>query len=149
MTPEQPGSGGFDLDDALRVIDEADVLVVGFAWLSERLLVDARRSEASGPYVRVVAPVRTPQERIRQLRDLRPGFNDPESFVFLPWGGRVETFVDVGLFDRILQRCIDDPAAESDCRAALDDLFRLDREDLRQALAGGEKYHTLFERSRS
>lgn len=152
MSDESEGSAvpdGFDLSDALRVIDQADVLVVGFAWLSERLLIDARRSGAAGAYVRLVEPVRTPQERIRQLRELRPAFNDPDSFVFLPWGGRVESFVKVGLFDRIRRRCSDDPTAERDCDAALDQLLRLDHEDLRQALRGGEKYHTLFERRES
>lgn len=140
---------GFDFSDALRVIDQADVVVVGFAWLSERLLIDGRRSGATGPFVRVVEPVRTPQERIRQLRELRPGFNDPDSFVFLPWGGRVESFVKLGLFDRIRRRCSGDPAAEHDCDTALDQLLHLDHADLRQALLGGEKYHTLYERRES
>ena len=145
--PEPSGPGGFDLDNALRVIDEADVIVVGFAWLSDRLLVDARRSNAAGPYVRVVTPVRTPQERIRQLRELRPGFNDPESFVFLPWSGRVDSFVQAGLYQRIIDRCVDDDSALGDCRTALEQLEQLDREDLRQAIRGGDKYHTLYEQS--
>ncbi len=147
MMSEPSGSSSFDSDDALRVIDEADVVVVGFAWLSDRLLVDARRSASAGPYVRVVTPVRTPQERIRQLRELRPGFNDPDSFVFLPWSGRVDSFVQAGLYDRILGRCADDESALSDCRTALEKLEQLDRADLRQAIRGGEKYHTLYEYS--
>lgn len=146
MAEEQQGSEGFDLGDVFRAIDEADVLVVGFGWLSERLLIDARRSETVGPYVRVVEPVRTPQERIRQLRELRSGFNDPESFVFFPWSGRVESLVSAGLFGRILQRCAGDESAIADCNRALDQLLALDRKDLRQAILGGEKYHTLYER---
>ena len=147
MSLEPGGSGGFDLDDALRVIDEADVVVIGFAWLADRLLVDARRSGSSGPYVRVVTPVRTPQERIRQLRELRPGFNDPESFVFLPWSGRVDSFVEAGLYQRIVDRCRDDEPALGDCHTALKKLEELDRDDLRQAIRGGDKYHTLYEHS--
>lgn len=136
---------GFDLEETLRAIADADVLVVGFGWLAERLLVDARRSDAAGPYIRVVAPVRNPQERLRQLREVRPGFDDPESFVFFPWAGRVEAFVTAGLFERILERCAGDPQAEEDARAAFTQLVALDREDLRQAILGGEKYHTLYE----
>jgi len=137
---------GFDLEETLRALREADVVVIGFGWLSERLLIDGRRSEAAGPYVRVVEPVRSPQDRIRQLRKLRPGFGDPESFGFFPWAGRVDAFVAAGLFERILERCAGDQAAADDARSALRKLFELDREDIRQAIAGGEKYHTLYER---
>ncbi len=136
----------FDMEDPQRAIARAEVLVVQFGWLAERLLVDARRSDSAGPYIRVVQPVRTPQERIRELRELRPGFNDPESYVFFPWPGRVEAFVEAGLFERILDRCSDDEQARRDCAAALEELLALDREDLRQAIRGGEKYHTLYDR---
>ena len=144
MSDEQPD--GFDMEEPRRAIAEAEVLVVQFGWLAERLLVDARTSQTAGPYVRVVQPVRTPQERIRQLRELRPGFNDPEAFLFFPWGGRVEAFVAAGLFERIVERCGDDKQARSDCQTALQTLLQLDREDLRQAILGGEKYHTLYHR---
>ena len=144
MSPD-PGDS-FDMDEPQRAIAEAEVLVVQFGWLAERLLVDARRSESAGPYIRVVEPVRTPQERIRQLRELRPGFNDPETYVFFPWAGRVDAFVEAGLFARILDRCGDDPEARGDCETALTELLRLDREDLQQAIRGGDKYHTLYER---
>lgn len=144
--PDEPGPEGFDPDDKLRAIREADVLVVGFAGLQERLLVDARRNEQAGPLVRVVQPVRTPQERLRQLRELRPGFNDPESFVFFPPVARVQGFVEEGLFNEILERCAGDEAATGDCHTALRELRRLDAEDMRQALVGGERYQTLYER---
>ena len=137
---------GFNLDDTVRALREADVVVIGFGWLSERLLVDGRRNESDGPYIRVVEPVRSPQDRLRQLSKLRPEFGDPESFVFFPWAGRVDAFVGVGLFDRIMERCAGDQTAEDDARAALRRLFELDREDIRQAISGGEKYHTLYER---
>ena len=137
---------GFDLEETLRALREADVVVIGFGWLQERLLIDGRRNDAEGPYIRVVEPVRSPQERLRELRKLRPGFEDPESFVFFPWAGRVETFVEAELFDRVLERCSGDQTAEDDARAALGRLQELDREDLRQAISGGDKYHTLYQR---
>ena len=140
-------SDGFNMDEPQRVIAEAEVLVVQFGWLAERLLVDQRRAQDVGPYIRVVQPVRTPQERIRQLREWRPGFNDPETYVFFPWAGRVEAFVEAGLFARIVERCADDDQARSDCESALEKLLQLDREDLLQAIRGGEKYHTLYERA--
>ena len=141
-----PSEEGFDLEETLRAIRDADVVVIGFGWLAERLLIDGRYSESDGPYIRVVEPVRSPQERILQLRKLRPGFGDPESFVFFPWAGRVDAFVEADLFERVLDRCNGDERAMEDAREALKQLFELDREDIRQAIAGGEKYHTLYER---
>ena len=138
---------GFDLDETLRALREADVVVIGFGWLHQRLLIDARRSEQDGPYIRVVEPVRSPQDRLRELRRLRPNFDDPESFIFFPWNGRVDSFVNNQLFDRILERCAGDPTAEDDARAALARLYELDREDLRQAISGGQNYHTLYQRT--
>lgn len=146
MADEDTSPEGSDLDDKIRAIAEADVLVVGFDCLAERLLIDARRNDSVGPYVRVVQPVRSPQERLRQLRELRPGFNDPESFIFFPAVVRVRRFVDEGHFDRILERCDGDPKAIDDCRKARDELLKLDIEDLRQAIVGGDRYHTKYER---
>lgn len=136
----------FDPEETLRALRDADVVVIGFGWLQERLLIDGRRNDVDGPFIRVVEPVRGPQERLRELRKLRPGFDDPESFVFFPWSGRVESFVEADLFERILERCDGDETAEADARSALQRLFELDREDLRQAISGGDKYHTLYER---
>ena len=141
-----PSEEGFDLEETLRAIREADVVVIGLGWLAERLLIDGRYNESDGPYIRVVEPVRSPQERILQLRKLRPGFGDPESFVFFPWAGRVDAFVEADLFERVLDRCNGDERAMEDAREALKQLFELDREDIRQAIAGGEKYHALYER---
>jgi hypothetical protein len=142
---DDPTPDSFDLEETLRAIDQAEVLVIKFQWLNERLLVDARRSESAGPYVRVVQPVRSPQERLRQLHEIRPGFQDPESFMFFPWYGRVEAFESAGLFNRIRARCAGDSKAEQDCDRAFAELLTLDRKDLHQAIFGGEKYHTLYE----
>ena len=149
MAEDEWAPDGFNLDEALRAIDTAEVLVVGFGWLAQRLLVDARRTESAGPYVRIVEPVRSAQERLRQLQELRPGFADPESFLFFPWPGRVDSFVRAGLFSRIRERCRDDAQAERDCDRTLQQLEALDRDDLRQAILGGEKYHTLYQQDNS
>ena len=147
--PNERPSDGFDLDDELRAIDQAEVLVIRFVWLTELLLVDARRTEGVGPYVKVVQRVRSPQERIRQLREIRPGFEDPDPFMFFLWRNRIEAFEAAGLFDRIRARCAGDVQAEADCDRAFAELRELDRQDLRQAIFGGEKYHTLYTRPES
>jgi hypothetical protein len=146
---DDPTPDDSELDDKLRAIDQAEVLVVGFAWLTELLLVDARRAEGIGPYVKVVQRVRSPQERLRQLREIRPGLDDPEPFMFFLWKGRIDAFEAAGLFDRIRARCGDDSQAEADCDRAFAELRELDRQDLRQAIFGGEKYHTLYARPKA
>ena len=55
--------------------------------------------------------------------------------------------MEAGLFARIVERCADDGQARADCESALQKLLQLDREDLLQAIRGGEKYHTLYERA--
>ena len=138
---------GFDIEEMLSALRKSEVVVIGFGWLQERLLLDSRRNETEGPYIRVVDPVRSPQDRLRELRKLRPSFDEVESFVFIPWNGRVDSFVEAELFERILERCAGDVTAEDDARTALNKLYELDREDIRQAIAGGDKYHTLYERT--
>ena len=149
MNDEPRLPDGFDLNGTLRAISEADVLVVGFGWLAERLLADLRSNQTADPFIRVVQPVRTPNDRLRQLKALRPTFDTPESFIFLPWAGRVDAFVQARLFDRILDRCQGDETTLRQARQALRELLALDQEDLRQAILGGEKYHALYESSDS
>ena len=149
MSDEPRLPDGFDLNGTLRAISEADVLVVGFGWLAERLLADLRSNQTAGPFIRVVQPVRTPNDRLRQLKALRPSFDTPESFVFFPWAGRVDAFVQAQLFDRILDRCRGDETAQREAQQALKELLALDQQDLRQAILGGEKYHALYEAHQS
>lgn len=61
---------GLDLEEVARVIDAADVLVVRFAILDKRLLVDARTSESEGPMVAVVPKANSVEERFKSLKKL-------------------------------------------------------------------------------
>ncbi len=54
---------GLDLDEVARVIDAADVLVIRFAILDKRLLIDTRTSEGEGPIIAVVSKATSVEER--------------------------------------------------------------------------------------
>ena len=57
---------GLDLDEVARVIDAADVLVIRFAILDKRLLIDGRTGESEGPLI-VIANEFIDALPIRQL----------------------------------------------------------------------------------
>ncbi len=46
------------MDEVARVIDNADVLVVRFAILEKRLLVDTRTTEMVGPLIAIIPKAR-------------------------------------------------------------------------------------------
>ena len=68
---------GLDIDEVLRVIDSANVLVVRFAILDKRLLVDLRTNEQEGPLVAMVPKASSVEDRFRKLKQLRPRFPLP------------------------------------------------------------------------
>ena len=76
---------GLDLDEVSRVIDAADVLVVRFAILDKRLLIDARTNETDGPLIAVVPRAQSVEDRFKSLKKLRPLFPLPEKIMSFMW----------------------------------------------------------------
>ena len=61
-----------DLGDIVSTIRTHDVLVMRFVAAGERLLLDFRATEIDGPLVKVVQPVKSVEERYRELKQIRP-----------------------------------------------------------------------------
>lgn len=133
-----------DLDQVLEALRACDVMVLGFMHLSPRVLFDMRPGPG-GPLFRVVAPVGTPQERFQQLRKLRPGIGDPKQYLFLQWPLGLGSLLEMGVWERIVDRCREaaPDIADDDCAAILDRLERLDRKETREALRG-DSYRTVW-----
>ena len=131
----------------LEAIDAADVLVIGFTAFPERLLADPRVSERVGPYIAVVEPVSAVEERLRELRQLRPGLPDPERFVFFVWPRSISSLVESGLWERMMTRLRSPrhPAIEIESRRALGALLDREHAELIEAISG-QRYRTLWER---
>ena len=74
-----------DLQDILSSLATADVVVMRFVTIGQRLLFDFRASGIDGPLVRVVDPVTSVEQRYKDLQRLRPRFPLPERIVAIWW----------------------------------------------------------------
>ncbi|MBI2885597.1 MAG: hypothetical protein HYY02_00150 [Chloroflexi bacterium] len=135
------------LERALRMIEGAEVLVVGFTMFAERLLLDTRSTDAVPPMIGVVPPVASVEERLTELRRTRPQFPPPERFYFFIWPRRIATFEQSGLWQRIVLRVLEAGHAQAggDCNRALERLYQLEQEEIQEALQGA-RYQTLWQR---
>ncbi|HUF53669.1 MAG TPA: hypothetical protein VMR52_07845 [Dehalococcoidia bacterium] len=139
---------GLDIDEVNRVIDTADVLVVRFAILDKRLLVDYRTNENDGPLIAVVQKAESIEDRFKALKKLRPRFSLPEKIMSFQWPRHVETFRRSPLADKIKERLISLGGEDMITKAetAFDELAGREKVEVVTAIRGGEGYQTLWER---
>ena len=130
-----------DLEAVLQNIAEAEVVSLFFPTLRRTLLVDTRCNEYAGTLVKIVPMARNGGERLRSVRKLRPQFPRPESITLIPWDVRVVSLVDLGIWDRLLER-IDCPEVASAC---LERLCAFELAEHRAAIVGRD-YETLWAR---
>lgn len=130
-----------DLDAVRQNIAEAEVITFYFPLLGRTLLVDTRCDGNTGTLVRVVPMARDTGERLRSLRRLRPTLPRPDSITMIPWHMRVGSVVSSGVWDCVLGRVDDHPAAE----ACLDHLRTLERSERLDAILG-RRYESLWTR---
>lgn len=140
--------GGTDLDieAAIQNIQEAEVVCVYFPAFNQTLLVDARTAPNVAPLMAVVPMVRTAADRIRSLRRLRPQLPRPDSITMIPWGRRVRSLVDCGLWEQLLVRVEGaDPADMSpeDCMVRL---RGMELSEFRDAIIG-RAYQSIWSRA--
>ena len=139
--------GGFELDiEAVREnIAEAEVVTLYFPLLRKTLLVDTRSNAATGPFIRVVPMASSSGERFDSLRRLRPQLPRPDSITMIPWGRRVASLEDAGVWDRLLARLSEagDARILARARDCLAELCRLEQEELGNAIRGTQ-YETVW-----
>ncbi|MPZ24618.1 MAG: hypothetical protein GEU28_14050 [Dehalococcoidia bacterium] len=136
---------GVDMSEVFESIDRAEVLTVFFPVLRRTLLVDARSNESDGPWVGVVPMVATPEDRLRELERMRPRFPRPDSITFIPWSKYIDSLERLGVIERLCRRFAasgQDDVVER-CRDAFGELQKLERVEIRNAIAG-EGYQTLW-----
>ena len=136
-----------NVSQVTRVVDEAEVFVIGFMLFSERLLVDARATPDEGPLVGVVPGVGSADERYETLRQMRPNFALPEKLIFFVWPRSVLALDRLSVWGRILSRLEAMGAgAREDCENAFHELQRLERAQVTASLRG-EGFRTIWERA--
>ena len=138
----------FDIKDVIENIRDAEVMSVFFPNFHRSLIVDTRFSDDTGPFVKLLPIARSPQDRMRSIRRLRPQFPRPSNLTLIPWQRYVDSLVDSGVWDRIVDRIREsgDREALASCEAALNELRRIERDELVAAITGNNNYHTLWSR---
>ena len=136
-----------DFAETTKVIETADVFVVGFTNIPERLIVDTRWSDVETPLVQVVEPSTGARQRLAWLKRRRPTLGEPDSFIFFPWPHSAGFMVETGVWDQIVKRVVGDfdPAVKTQCETAIRQLQNLELAAM-QAVLRGENCITLWPR---
>ena len=135
----------FEMDEVFRNIQNAEVMSIFFPALRKALVVDTRFNETDGPLVRLLPMAGSPQERLRSIRRLRPGFPRLQNLTLIPWQRYVDSLVRTGVWAQIEDRIKEsgDTKAIEACGAALSELRHLERRELRAVIVG-EGYQTIW-----
>ena len=136
-----------DYDEIVRTIRGADVITFRFVIVNQRLLIDNRSSEIDPPLVKVVPRASSVEERFRSLKQLRPRFRLPEKISAIWWPKSIDSLVEHGVWDAIVQRIVAGGFAQTahDCDGVLEELRALERREIVNAISG-ESYQTLWEK---
>ena len=140
---------GLDMDEVAKVIDSAEVLVIRFAILDKRLLLDTRTNEQEGPLIAIVTKAGSVEERFKSLKKMRPRFPLPDKIMSFMWPRQMETFRNSGLWQKIEARMVSLGGEEMGerCRHVYEELAREEKAEVMAAIRGGEGYQSLWERT--
>ena len=139
----------FEIDEVLRNVQEAEVMSIFFPSFRRALIIDTRSNTDDGPMVRLMPMASSPQDRVRSIRKLRPGFPRLQNLTLIPWQRYVDSLVNLGVWEKIVKRIEEsgDPKAIQACDATLTELRRLERQELVAAISG-DNYQTIWSASK-
>ena len=139
----------FEIDEVLRNVQEAEVMSIFFPSFRRALIIDTRYNADDGPMVRLMPIASSPQDRVRSIRKLRPGFPRLQNLTLIPWQRYVDSLVNLGVWEKIVKRIEEsgDKKAMQACDAALTELLRLERQELVAAISG-DNYQTIWSASK-
>ncbi len=135
----------FDLDDVMKNVENSEVMSIFFPTFRKAVVIDMRSNNTDGPMVRVMAMAASPQERLRSIRRLRPGFPRVRNLTVVPWPRYVDSLVGLGLWEKIVQRLerAGETKAVEACNSAFEELKQLEKQEL-AAVVRGDNYHTIW-----
>jgi hypothetical protein len=142
---------GVDIDEVFKVIDAADVLVVRFHLVPNRLLIDFRARPAIPPLLAVVPRAESVEDRFRSIKRLRPEFPFPEKVMSFHWPRTVPVMQASGVWQHLVDRVSDIGGMEmlEQCGKVMEQLLLEERKEVASAIRGAEHYQTLWERQRA
>ena len=134
-----------DVDEIMKSIDAAEIMSVFFPTFRKAVVIDTRSNATDGPMIRLMPMAASPQERLRSIRRLRPGFPRVHGLTLIPWPRYVDSLVSLGLWDRIVRRFKDAGQTEAveACDTTLSELRLLEKEEF-AAVVRGDNYHTIW-----
>jgi hypothetical protein len=134
-----------DLNDVKASILEADVISLFFPNFRKSVLIDTRSNDIEGSEIILTPMAKSPQDRVRSLETLRPGFPQVENMILIPWLRYVSSLRDSGIWDLLIDRLSESslvhPAAKAN--AILQQLDELERLELMEVVIGN-KYQTIW-----
>ena len=138
---------GLDLESVAMHVEKATTFSIFFPTLRRSLVIDMRHGPEEGPLVRVLPVARSPHERIRSLRRMRPHLPRATEMVVIPWPTYVENLVRTGVWQKIAQRVTASGSREAarSLTNALAELRKYESQEL-GALIRGERYETIWSR---
>ena len=135
------------IDEAVR---EAEVLVIGFDFTADRLLIDMRDDPRghTPPFIEIVEPLADADERQIWLSGRRPGVRAPEQLLFFVWPHSVDYLNASPLLSGAAARIKREQGVDVQdmIEEAVQDLHDRERRDLITAVRGGEGFETLWTR---
>ena len=134
-----------DLNDVKASILEADVISLFFPNFRKSVLIDTRSNDIEGSEIILTPMAKSPQDRVKSLETLRPGFPQVENMILIPWLRYVSSLRDSGIWDLLIDRLSESslahPAAKAN--AILQQLAELERLELMEVVIGN-KYQTIW-----
>jgi hypothetical protein len=144
------GDFELDVDEILTDLKDADVLSIFFPMFRKSLILDLRSSENSGPMIKIMAMVASPQERMRAIRRLRPGFPRRHSLSVVAWPRYVDSLRTHGIWQRLVDRLTEagHKQAAEHMEKALAELRRQEKAEMARVVMG-DNYHTIWTSQRT
>ncbi len=139
---------GIDLDDVFKVIEQSEVLVVRFSTVgTKRLLIDFRTDEENLPFIGLVDPANSVEERIRSVKRLRPSFPYPEKFMSFQWPRSIPLLELSGVWEKVGSRMIADGGefVTTTIAKAYEDLVFEERKQIVGAIQGTDEWQTIWQ----
>ena len=139
--------GDFELDveEILTDMKDAEVLSIFFPMFRKSLVLDFRTTDHSGPMVKIMPMVASPQERMRAIRRLRPGFPRRHSLSIIAWPRYVGSLESHGIWQQLIdllkQSGHKQPVAYMS--QALNELKRQEKAELARVVMG-DNYRTIW-----
>lgn len=136
-----------NLEEVRENVARAEVITIHFPYFHETLLLDTRTNATEGPLASIRPAAASVDERIKDLRSLRPKLGRPASITYIPWPKFVSSLKESGVWQVIIERltAVGGAALTAELQSIYERL-RADEWTEYRAAVLGTGYKTIWER---